>query len=642
LNTQEQFTGTVQDEVTLHGRFSLYERVYFKTFDLSLASTGLRPDGWLWRYLRQLGKNTELTPMHSSSGRALKVALEEAYRVKSWKTLDLTQEDQATKSVVWQAFTGLEEALLNHPSGANTAASMSAEIRKFTLSAVELNHPGIAQLVRASFKSRLSYNKAPRPLISQLPGLDENNVPRHPLDALAHETLADLKRKQRNLLESDLAKVERACETEMLAHDSFVRRLEEALCVPVTDLEIELIGDSTLWTKTERSNGWFDSVAPNPLHLGSIFLRLIKRQSPDSRPVVRFRLGRVRLIRARLIELGVVDRESADNPFRTYLFGDAHMRVACALALQAHTGWNCSSVMSLTTNRVVGSKPPYTVQGYKSKTGSDVPACIIEASDSPTCQAIEFLLRRLADLKRLNIVPVEETQLWINPSNVVTLSGRASTYVSHPSDLKSFQAKHGLPLFSPDGVRAQVLAIRSDLGSRPEEARQTAGHTVLDTTAGYLQQEILKSIGTAINLQFQRKLEDSTSYEDSLNGQEDDRDIAASLFYPIGDGSSCRDAKKPPNVSYLRDGVCDGQNCHAGDGCDNRLIVLNKARVLENWKQIQFYKRNWKDLLAGYPDRFKRLHLPSMTFAMTLGAIISNGPLGGYQKTLAKDGEASK
>lgn len=629
-------TDTVQRTITLHCSFLRYDRRYHPSYDLSLASTGLRHDGWLWRYLRQVARNSELTPLNSSDARQLKLALEEACRIKSWKTLDQTEAAEVTKGVVWRAFTDFEDALLNHPLGASTTSTMSAALRKFTLRAVELKCKGLAGLVRKSFKSRLKHTSIPRPLISQLPGLDENNAPRHPLDAIAHETLSDLRKKQRALLEGDLAKVEQACAQEISDHYAFVRRLEETLSVPVTDEELELVGGSTLWTKTERKNEWFDKIAPDPLHLGSILLRLIKTQSTASRPVVGFRLCRVRLIREKLIEIGVVARDSPDNPFRTLLFGDANMRVACTLALQAHTAWNCSAVLSLTSDRVIGSKPPYTVQGYKSKTDNDAPACIIEASDTIACQAIEFLVQRLADMKRMNLVSADETQLWINPSNVKSIYGRSATFVSFPSELKSFQAKYRLPSFSPDQVRAQVLAIRSDLGSVPEQARQAAGHLVLDTTAGYLQQEILKSLNSSINLQFQKTIEKSTLYEGVLSGREAERDFEASLLYPIGDGSSCRDPKDPPNVSYLKDGICNGQNCHTANGCDNRRIVLNRTRVLENWKQIQFYKRNWKDLLAGYPDRFKRVHLPAMTFAMALGEVIATGPLSGYQKTLAK------
>ena len=642
MNTHEQSTDTVQSAVTLRGRYARYGQTYFSAFELSPTSTGLRADGWIWRYLAQLGRDTTLTPMNSSDGRELMLALESAHKVKAWITLDSIELEKVTKNLVWQAFTDIEEALLNHSSGETTATLMSAQLRKFTLRAVEFKHPGISQIVRASFKSRLSYNKSARPLISQLPGLDEHQRPRHPLDALAHVSLADLRKKQRSLLESDLTKIESACEAEIRFQNSLSLRLEAALSIPVTDQEVELIGGSTLWSNTERSNEWFDNIAPDPLHLGSIYMRLIELQSRESRPVVSFRLPRVRLIRTRLIDLGALDRQSSENPFRTYLFGDAGVRVACTLALQVHTGWNCSAVMSLTADRVISDRPPYTIQGYKSKTDSDVPACIVESSDRVVCQAIEFLIKRLSALKRMNIVQDSEKRLWINPANVVSISGRASTYVGYPSELKSFQAKYGLPAFSPDQVRAQVLAIRSDLGSVPEEARQTAGHAVVDTTAGYLQQEILKSIGSAINLQFQRRIEQSTAYEGALNGCEEDRDISASLFYPIGDGSSCKDAKKPPQISYLKDGVCDGENCHAGDGCDNRVIVLNRARVLENWQQIQFYKRNWKDLIAGYPDQFKKAHLPSMTFAMVLGSVISDGPLGVYQRGLARNMEAGK
>ena len=205
---RERDTNTVQRTVTLHGGYGRYDQRYSVTYDLSLASTGLRPDGWLWRYIRQVARNSELTPLHSSDARELKLALEEACRIKSWKTLDLTEAGEVTKGVVWRAFTDFEEALLNHPLGDATTSAMSAELRKFTLRAVELKHKGLAGLVRRSFKSRLKHASTPRPLISQLPGLDENNAPRHPLDAIAHETLSDLRKKQCALLEGDLAKVE--------------------------------------------------------------------------------------------------------------------------------------------------------------------------------------------------------------------------------------------------------------------------------------------------------------------------------------------------------------------------------------------------------------------------------------------------
>ncbi|MBB1077152.1 hypothetical protein HUU62_22355 [Rhodoferax sp. 4810] len=522
---------------------------------------------------------------------------------------------------------------------------MSKSIRTFALDAIGTYEPTLAQSARATFRSTLKHRSTPRPLISQLKSAEGTDSPRSPIDAIHHSTIAELRKKRFEILNSDLDQIKEACTKCFNEYLNNCRRLEE-IFNDKQDMDlVNIFINRVFFTEIDTVPNWIYQQIPNPITLGSIYIQVINN-IPKSPPPTTLNLSfvRVKWIREWIETNTDLPKDLPANVFTYILFGDRELRTACFLCLLVHTGWNSDAVASLTTDRVIGIQPPYQIQGYKSKVNKDTPLVIIEKTDTLECKVLEYLKLRLIRLKNLGLVTTSESRLWINPKNLGAESNRAQTYISHRSDLKLFQHKHGLPLFSPDQVRTQVLALSNVSLMTLDQTRAKAGHVTLDTTSEYLDQHLLRTLNAAINLEFQNRLEQSIIYEENLkkSGDIKSRDLNKSLLFPIGDGASCKDPKKPPHYEYLKGELCSGTNCHLNDGCANRIILLNQNRVEENIRQVKFYLENWKSLSDEYPAAFNKYHLPSMIFALLLHHYISTGPLSHIQSKLENEIQRSQ
>ncbi|WP_156391604.1 MULTISPECIES: hypothetical protein [unclassified Roseateles] len=577
--------------------------------------------------------------------------LKAAAQSDGWLELARLPCSALRREALVRAFGALEDAL-DIRFERRTAGRIAEQVRRLLYAFLCSVDPDLRRAVKTAFKPRLTLSKTtPRPLISSMPGSASDGTPRPPIEAISHRTLQDLREKRLLTLMDDMRKIENACEAEFMAHEDFCRRFE---AVERAELPPHIrLALSQAIAESSASINWevvasLRNVGCTGMHLASIYWEMAdKAKAGISDSELPLRMRNPSWIAEGLRLEGSISNVP-DDPFSYYLYGNAYTRTACMLALCVHTGWNADAVTNLTDKNVLGEIPPYTLQSYKGKTGKHTSVSIVEKSNALAARALQLLRARLFWLKAFKLVRKDDDRLWINPGRHVDPARELRQYVGIRAELKRFQEKYHLPNFSHDQVRTQFIGLSSvrdvDLGF----TQDVADHQSLDTTARYLQQELLASLNQAINFEFQRRLEASVDYEGKLKASPGRRDFKQSILYPIGDGSSCVDPGRPPEPAYLVAGFCKGDHCHVGEsGCPNRRIVLNERRVTENVHQLHFYRAHWRALMDAYPENFRKYHLPAMIFAVMLDAVISAGPLAAIRaaelaKLLSSEGQQWK
>jgi len=97
------------------------------------------------------------------------------------------------------------------------------------------------------------------------------------------------------------------------------------------------------------------------------------------------------------------------------------------------------------------------------------------------------------------------------------------------------------------------------------------------------------------------------------------------MLYPVGDGTACSDPAAPPFDDYLVGGICDAKRCHAGDGCPNNKVHVDRDAVEAALRLNIYYRSNWARLCASNPEAFAAYHLPSILFNGALIAVLEGG-----------------
>jgi hypothetical protein len=285
-------------------------------------------------------------------------------------------------------------------------------------------------------------------------------------------------------------------------------------------------------------------------------------------------------------------------------------------------------VTGLTLDAVQTIDRGVLIQGFKTRTGDHTPIAHIAPSDAAAIWAIRFLVRRLDALQKYGFVPPGSKSLWLGSR--YSKDGPRLFIASNA--LHSFQKRHRLPQFSFDQIRPEVIAA-SVVNGEIENGRRIAGHVGISTTGHYLDQLLLNRLNSAINLEFQKRLERSVRWNIR---EESSQEVSPALLdlAPIGDGASCRDPQHPPVAAWFDNTGCKAQDCHRGNGCPNREILIDADRIREIALTTRYYRKSWKELAEENWERFEKQHLPALIFNTTLKSIVRRGPYGFLFRTI--------
>jgi hypothetical protein len=291
------------------------------------------------------------------------------------------------------------------------------------------------------------------------------------------------------------------------------------------------------------------------------------------------------------------------------------------MTIQMHTSWNFSSVLFLRREDIDMRDFPARLQSIKSRTRDQTPAVIVERRDEAVVLAIGILSRRLSLLIEQCGDRWSSTSPWLSARSL--LCGKNAPIAAWQIVFAKFQARHGLPAFSPEQLRVQCLAAVSLNPGGLQSAMLLAGHSSQATTYRYVDKLLLQRYNAANSLEFERRLDATVRY---MIDPKDEADAQPLIAYPIGDGTSCQDPFAPPSTDWLEGGICDATRCHLAQGCSNRRLIITRDRIEEVVRTKHYYESSWMRLIGENEVGFERVHLPSMLFNFALHGVLARGP----------------
>ena len=588
--------------------FKLHQRIYESEFMLKQDSYGLVDNSWVWGGLLHASKLSKLRPESNSDTRQVLSLLTLLSANRDWQDLANLDVSVLTIDDVAASFRAIETAIKEQETwGTNTRHRTSIAVRKLLARFLKaIGFPKAASL-HIFFRTQLPQDRFKRrQLISDQP-LRIGDKQHWPVGAIPHETVEQLQNETDLSLRAILDKIAIICSETLDQIDiAKARQLELAsMHIPQSYID-DLLANQ----RSGRRPAWIRYVPTR--FLAAAVVRLARDHFSEVESSKRQRLYRTDTQRYLKELYGLPNNQLGLVMFP--LGVSTGVLLACLLLLQIHTAWNANSVLELTMDGISGNQAPFQIQSFKSRVGKPSSIVAVERSDTDVVRAINFLVSRLNELKRLGWVSQDETQLWISDSH------KAHRQLLGWQDaLSSFQRKHGLPHFSLEQVRTQVLCLRGQTDG-VEEMRRMAHHKSISTTGGYASQLMLFRKNEAINLEFQRRLEREVTFT-----FEDGVDSNTKLLWPIGDGTSCTDPTNPPFDDYITSGLCCAKNCHQGEGCSNRRVVIDRSRLEEALRTEHYYKSNWIRLLGQNRDAFDSHHLPSMIFNRALIGFVESG-----------------
>lgn len=598
--------------------FKLHQREYLSEVPLRRAAYRLRAESWVWKALLHRSRASQVRPFMKGEIANVLTTIEALSKRRAWLAIANKSLADLSMADVLRAFSVVEAEVAKLESlSALSKHHRSLRTRGTLRSYLEAVDFPKARRLTTFFHSRLPLPRfIGRRLISDVPiALGSKEVP--PVGALRHTTIPELRRKTKEALVGVLDEISAACRTVLDEHDQAMLRLNEVKSEPVNEAVVARVLD---YATTGRSQVKFFEWAKRQAveELASAYVKVINQHHDSIRRT--FTITRSREIHRYLTQRLGVDIGAQWAGLFLPIWVTMRPMIACLLILQRHTAWNANSVIDLESTGLSALTPPLEMCSYKGRVGKQTPPVIVDAGDHDAVRALSHLQVRLAFMKRLKWVPDNETRLWLNP--MAARDGCARTYIGWGTALSAFCTRYGLPRFSLEQMRVQTLAAESVEVGGLETARRRAAHASIRTTGEYLDHLVLERLNEAVNLEYQRRLEEDIVYLGS--GESGAGELR--LIYPIGDGTSCEDPKQPPFEDYLLGGFCKAEDCHAGNGCPKRRIYINKQRVEEAVRTSIYYQNNWVRLFNDNHEAFTARHLPSMAFNVGLLGVLERGP----------------
>lgn len=601
--------------LTFHTRFVLHQHTYLSEKVLDTAQLGLGKDSWLIEALKAAAKKSELQGVLVGEFLNLQRGLPILTRLLAWKKLPVSSLEGVEVNDLIRLFQHFENALIATENLTETVKGhTSAGCRRLITDYIR-RLPGATALgrVKVLFKTKLNAHYPNRGLISDLPFDDQ-----YPLEAMPHKNIDDLKNKTLERLQRDVDLISAACVKDLQDFELVCQKMESRRAIELKMGRASIKRFEEAATKEWKL--WKIEAITGPIAKEDLLTYYLQT------PPRKFRSGGLTYpFGSELKEILVAQigygGANLDHMLKLDLIGTTRELLACLLLIQFHTGWNVNSVLMLKDSDIQGTATPYRIQSIKTRTADHTPVSFVEQGDKWVLYALMFLRKRLMAMKRLNLVLQSEDRLWVNP--YLRTIGTRRQYVGWGGTLRQFIARYNLPKFSLEQVRNQVLALTSQGKTGIQGAQHLAGHTSISTTGHYIDSMLLRRLNSAINLEFQRRLEASTILDFRSAESQNSQQLTS---MPIGDGTTCVDPREPPHAEMLEDAICRGLDCHTGDGCPNRQIVINAERLEEIARTAKYYKSNWTYLANSNPDAFHRHHLPSMILNFGLQKLLEQGP----------------
>lgn len=587
-----------------------YERVY--KFD------PIPKEAWDWMgcSLEALKKHSVQKPLSPSEASALDQGIQLVIELDAWKLLISKDSSNLVVNDFIAVFQGLEQRLEESECKTNNSNLISRLFRKFIAQhLLSIGLVFLSKRLQRSFRSQLKKAKdSGRELISDLP-----RSGRPPIGAIGFGTHAELREATLTTLRDDLNEILRCCEDVLLRYESALLHLTDLEKIKIdTETANRIKGKSTRSTRGKPPQLWSQEdlkIYLSLLKKGEIAASANRDKKDDKK---RFHpMGAKELLVAELC--GMANGAHIKDLMQLDVAPPSDVLLACALILQIHTHWNFISVLELTVADLQVVKFPHRLQSIKPRSSDETPIVFVERSDELVIRSMNHLRNRWERMHKAGIIDKDNPNLWF--SAWFLKGGPPQPVVSWGGELREFTKAYKLPPFTLEQVRVQCLALTATTQRGLGGATQVAGHVSGTTTLRYIDKALLHRLDSSNLLEFERRLENTIHYEmgKSPNG----RRLAV---LSLGNGAQCINPQSPPNSSWLDAGICAGEMCHQGDGCPNRMIVINRARLEEVVRSKNYYVSNWRRLADENTTRFERVHAPQMLFSLALYGIVKRGP----------------
>lgn len=600
--------------------YQAYRHLYEGSVEFDGAELSIAGDAWIWRMLQ------DMTAFHIVEGAAPQAKMKQLRDALSCLCVDPTTHGllnllphEVNVSSVRELFRRGDQLVLQGKfPGAGGARAMGT-FRTFVYEravAVDLAEEIDEQTIR--FIPGAKVHSEPRALISDLTDVAGGRS-QPPIGATPVDAAVKLRDAIKVRAQSDLERVREACITEMeIAAD--VRKRAISWQTREVPAALEKIVLASLRQKGHPERA-FKNTQVSPEYRLIATLRAIDRLGYAKKDAPQYYVWNTEELVDILFEGHPTFKsrrklEIAQHACPEEVFAAFHL-------IQTYAGWNFSSVMSITEDRMEFTEKSVIIQGFKEKTDDDTPEAELPLTDPGVAMAVELLKWNRQQLISLGHLDSRNQELWAirRPKK----SSQAD-HMFHPLQrLRDFQKRHQLPQYSLDQVRTQFLFVKSLSKGSIQAAQAHGGHQSVATTGRYVDNIIQERISSAMNLAFTKELESELIYIHKSKSRKLD-ELELTLLKPVGDGSSCIDPESPPVGRSKRPDGCDAQRCHTDGGCPNRRIVIDTSRIEEIVRTRHHYRATWQLAWQSNPERFIKLNLPGILFNEALYQVVATGP----------------
>lgn len=613
----------MRDQRTIQTVFTLHQTDYFYEVNVERTQFGLASSSWVWAAINAEADRSEIRRSQRAEVSACLNVLESLKRHVRWRRLSSKTVEQLEMEDLIFMFSDIEDKISENAYSPNVKHSYSLRTR--ALLKRYLKKKGFPKIERIAvyFKSKLQLDRSQhRKLISDAPVKSGSGVA-PPLGALRHENIVNLRRKTEETLLETLDKITSVCGRVLDAVDKQYAGIQTLLREPVDEVVIaRLLAHAMTGRFDVKTRAWAATL--DIREVAHAYLHIVLRRLPLNERATNLQILRQNEIDKYLCRRLDLARSSYVLFFQV---GTLRTLVACLLLIQRHTKWNVNSALELNELFISAVEPPFEMHSLKKRTNTLTPVVLVEKGDSNVLRAIHYLRARLRFMKQMKWLPEEENRFWLSAKSA--RAGKIEPLIGWGSELIKFCADFGLPKFSFEQMRVQTLALEA-VQRGASSAQGSAGHQSISTTGIYIDQLLLSRLNSAVNYEFQLRIESEVVYV------KDEAQRGPILMFPVGDGSSCSNPSSPPFDEYLKQGACDGNRCHSDGGCENNKIRMDDLRVEEAVRTSMYYGANWKRLHENNADAFVDRHLPNMIFNFALIEVLKRGPYGHLVKSVMR------
>ncbi|SDZ25521.1 hypothetical protein [Pseudomonas sp. NFIX28] len=600
----------------------VHGRKYLREFHIDLFELGIVSKSWVTAGLRLISQSSLGEPTPRDYLWCIVECIKLLAADSNASGLINLGSEEISSPELRDLFTILDDALLKSPNNtAEVKKKFSYSFRSFPFryGLVDQKHIN-RDSVR--YKSKIGKLKSlPRELLNDTP---KNNMTHfEPMGAISHENYQDLVEKTLKKLNGDLQTIIDACLADIRAADELRQKIRDAESSPTPEAYIKIIERFVVkHCTTSYDHRFYDSI-PFKHKLPSYLIALNNKKLFNAGTSWRsYKLSK-------LLNDTLVSIPPGFPPLQIMALSQR----ACTIEIQAifilllcRTGWNKSSLYNMELGMITKDEIDghYELQGYKSKTDDLTPPVFIDSRELYYHDAVTMLLWNHSQLIKLgHIIPTEQ-RLWF------TWTGGSTPYTEQTVVIQMatacFASRHNIFNFSYEQIRTQVGNIASCSLKSINEAQIIYGHKNIATTGHYLDQLLNHKLLSSMNLEFQRRLEKKILF--NMN-----QSLSKNLI-PIGDGALCSNPIDHPFKEIQGEGDCRAEYCHSGDGCINRVILINEERIAELIRTRNFFHSNWKDLHAENQENFKARIAPRIIFNSALYEFIKASAYGHILKKI--------